>query len=54
MTETRKPRPREITSTRAEAQKGDRLKREAEALRANLRKRKEQERARKAGPEKSG
>ena len=53
MTDTRKPWPRETAATAAEAQKADRLKREAEALRANLRRRKEQERARKARPEKA-
>ena len=54
MTDTGKPRPREAGVTAAEAQKADRLKREAEALRANLRRRKEQERARKAEGEKTG
>jgi hypothetical protein len=53
MTGTRQPRPDQGTTATAEAQKADRLRREAEALRANLRKRKEQERARKAEPENS-
>ena len=51
MTDAHKP-PRGGGTTAAEAQKADRLRREAEALRANLRKRKQQERARKVGPEK--
>ncbi len=47
MTDQQKARPRPDTAAFAEARKAERLRREAEALRANLRKRKEQERARK-------
>jgi hypothetical protein len=53
MTDVRRPHRNQRATATTEAEKADRLKREAEALRANLRKRKDQERARKAEPEKS-